>query len=554
MAVYKVKQGDTLSGIAQQNQTNVSNLQKLNPSITDPNVIYAGSDLNIPEPPKIVSTSEDARKITSENIGTINSSTNLPPPQGALQVSDTNKAVQNIIDQTNQILKNVPLDEANKATLNAINGISAEENILKSQAKEAEINKDYSGLNDIMTQLKEVQKQRNDALAQFSKDIQPLREKYLSTFTPSVEEQDLQTKIANIRQSTELGAQEQFGRGTPLALSTGRAQAIEQRGAILEKNLLTRLGLVQEARKAQREGLATGISMLQTDFDLQNKVRDSISNEETQILNRANVLSDNARQTLGTILDKFKGLDFDELTAEAQSQLLQIAAPLGIDAGLLRAGMKVAKDQQDFENLTKTKTRGTGGLTDYQLANTFNAIVGKYNASPLIQAADRTPVLKSSIEEIRKNPNNAPAQLSLAYAYIQALDTYQSAVREGELSLVNSIDSKIGKLGNYVQQITNGQIVRGDVALDIANNAEKIIDTINTAAKQKAQSFQSQADVVGVGNQFRQFTSGFTPQYSQQITPEQATSQLDAIIQGQQPQSSGGFWNDLLGVFGLKTK
>lgn len=49
MASYKIAQGDTLSAIAAKNKTDVATLQKLNPTIKDPNVIYAGSSLNLPE-------------------------------------------------------------------------------------------------------------------------------------------------------------------------------------------------------------------------------------------------------------------------------------------------------------------------------------------------------------------------------------------------------------------------------------------------------------------------------------------------------------------------
>jgi hypothetical protein len=65
--------------------------------------------------------------------------------------------------------------------------------------------------------------------------------------------------------------------------------------------------------------------------------------------------------------------------------------------------------------------------------STFNSIAGAYQRSPLIAAADRTIVLNNAISQIEKNPTDSAAQLALAYSYIQALDTYQSAVREGEL-------------------------------------------------------------------------------------------------------------------------
>lgn len=47
MATIKIKSGDTLSGIAKKNNTTVQNLLKLNPSISNPNAIRAGSSLNL---------------------------------------------------------------------------------------------------------------------------------------------------------------------------------------------------------------------------------------------------------------------------------------------------------------------------------------------------------------------------------------------------------------------------------------------------------------------------------------------------------------------------
>lgn len=152
------------------------------------------------------------------------------------------------------------------------------------------------------------------------------------------------------------------------------------------------------------------------------------------------------------------------------------------------------------------------GLTSSQ-QTLLNSIINKYNASPLIAAADRTVVLKNVVQQIQKNPENGPLQLSLVYSYIQALDTYQSAVREGELALVNSIDSKAGKISNYVQQIQNGQIVRPEVAKEIAATAQQLVDTISTAAQQKAASFRSQANTFGFGEAWDKYIGGFQPSY-----------------------------------------
>ena len=48
MASYTIRSGDTLSKIAQNNNTTVDALLKANPNITNPNVIYAGATLNLP--------------------------------------------------------------------------------------------------------------------------------------------------------------------------------------------------------------------------------------------------------------------------------------------------------------------------------------------------------------------------------------------------------------------------------------------------------------------------------------------------------------------------
>lgn len=48
---YTIAQNDTLSGLAAKNNTTVQAIQSLNPTITDPNKIYAGASLNLPDAP-----------------------------------------------------------------------------------------------------------------------------------------------------------------------------------------------------------------------------------------------------------------------------------------------------------------------------------------------------------------------------------------------------------------------------------------------------------------------------------------------------------------------
>jgi LysM repeat protein len=52
MATITIQKGQTLSGIAKQQGTTLDSLLKANPNIKNPNLIYAGSALNLPEAPK----------------------------------------------------------------------------------------------------------------------------------------------------------------------------------------------------------------------------------------------------------------------------------------------------------------------------------------------------------------------------------------------------------------------------------------------------------------------------------------------------------------------
>ena len=51
MTTHIIKSGETISGIAKQYGTSISELMKLNPKIKNPNLIYAGEDLNLPSAP-----------------------------------------------------------------------------------------------------------------------------------------------------------------------------------------------------------------------------------------------------------------------------------------------------------------------------------------------------------------------------------------------------------------------------------------------------------------------------------------------------------------------
>lgn len=69
MSTYKIKSGDTLSGIASKYGTSVSTLMSLNPYIKNANLIYAGNSLKLP------GASSGSTKVTTTKATTANNTT-----------------------------------------------------------------------------------------------------------------------------------------------------------------------------------------------------------------------------------------------------------------------------------------------------------------------------------------------------------------------------------------------------------------------------------------------------------------------------------------------
>jgi len=67
MAIYKIQSGDNLTKIAQANGTTVDELLKANPSITDKNKIYAGSNLTIPDKQTVKQESSSSNQGSLQN-------------------------------------------------------------------------------------------------------------------------------------------------------------------------------------------------------------------------------------------------------------------------------------------------------------------------------------------------------------------------------------------------------------------------------------------------------------------------------------------------------
>lgn len=102
MSTYKIKSGDTLSGIAQKYNTSVGTLMGLNPYIKNANLIYAGNTLKLPGTTNTVKSTGTTNTTTSQPTQT----TPVQPTQTTQQLAEAyaNKATSNIGNDSQALL------------------------------------------------------------------------------------------------------------------------------------------------------------------------------------------------------------------------------------------------------------------------------------------------------------------------------------------------------------------------------------------------------------------------------------------------------------------
>ena len=145
MSTYKIKSGDTLSGIAQKYNTSVSTLMGLNPYIKNANLIYAGNSLNLPK--------------TNNTNNSTSTATVIKP-----SVSNTANTTPNM--KTTQQLAN---EYAKQQTVNASNDTQAllsQYEKIAEQQKQVLNNKQQLATNQINSQKDNVMQTYNDSARQ----------------------------------------------------------------------------------------------------------------------------------------------------------------------------------------------------------------------------------------------------------------------------------------------------------------------------------------------------------------------------------------------------
>jgi len=232
------------------------------------------------------------------------------------------------------------------------------------------------------------------------------------TLTPTDAESKLKTQLADIRQKSDalMMSEKTYennlqGEGISSGAIQGRSEASAritnlslENLALQEKNLLTRLGLEQDARTIAEKVAQNKYSNVKDTIEFANKAQEVINKKKTDLITATDKLTDNARLSLQIILNSFKGLTFHGLDSSAQLKVQTMANQLGIPIDIIIKGMDVVKDQQDLDNLDKAKRTAI----EQQNANRLSKESGNLNKDEVAFQKD----LNAGITKLAENAGN----------------------------------------------------------------------------------------------------------------------------------------------------
>lgn len=316
--------------------------------------------------PAVEQLKNDKQKLSTIEAGLTSPSTSTTNIATIPNVFNDNPALSSAIASLNQTIAGAggQLSPEQKAQydriIESVNKISS----ATADARIAESKKDYAGVSTATQKAETARDEYKTLLDDFMTSSKDLRQKYLETLSPTSEETNLKNQIADLEAAAKLGADQQYGLGRPLSLSTGRAERLLSQGQIQLQTLTKKLGIMLDEREAKSKGYATAMEMLQNDFDTQFKVEEALYKRQQDTLDRASKLSETQRNAMGTLADKFKDVDVDTLTPEAKLAIQKFATSQGVDVDLAMEIIRGAHDQQMFDSaIAGTKSSTASGET-----------------------------------------------------------------------------------------------------------------------------------------------------------------------------------------------
>ncbi len=313
--------------------------------------------------PEAAALETSLNKIQSEQYaatpGINNNPPALPPQTSALNISTGNPALKTLFDSTNRLLADyqqkggVVTPEIQKH-IQAINDAEIQKQGAVSSARSAADNKDASALDTHIVTANAAESAQQSSIRSLLDELKIARQNYITNLTPTQAETDLQTKLNTLRTERQLLPLELRNEGISVAGINARQVNDERVRAIQEQNLLLEIGLKQDARKMAAQEYKDQIGFIGDDITLQQQIQDRLDKQEQQTLENARNLSKDSLSALSTIVDSFKGLAWNDLDPQTQSDISNVIKKYpDLTPGIVSDALKIAKQQEIFNRATK---------------------------------------------------------------------------------------------------------------------------------------------------------------------------------------------------------
>ena len=276
------------------------------------------------------------------------------PVETFMNVSALNPALQNVGSMVNKLLaefktKGGTFNAETESLINRINNFEIQKNLAVSEARTSANKQDVLGTDKSMKDVDTIESDEQDTIKKLLAEHTKTRELLTTSLAPTEQETELKRKLNKLRTERQLLPLELRKEGISAPGIAGRKVEDERVRAIQEQNLLQEIGLEQEARKFKTSVLEKQLSFITDDINLQFKIEDRIKQDAKDILDEARTLRKDSLSAMSDILESFEGLAFEDLDAESQAEVLDIAKQFDIKPNLLASAMKNSKQQKIFD-------------------------------------------------------------------------------------------------------------------------------------------------------------------------------------------------------------
>lgn len=310
---YTIKKGDNLSAIARANNTTVAELMKLNPNITNPNLIYAGKTINLP-----------GQKQAQQDFSQVNNTQQANDVINAGQKADAQAKATNeappvkkttadyLKEIKDQVTPTTPAPVAPNFT-DTLNNLRLE-----------------NGVTALETQVNDLKAQEADILANKQARVNAARSSKVALNV-------VEGRVGEIeRQENE------------------RLTVIQNSIANATNQLNTKYNLVNQLMQTKQLDYTTAVAAYDKQFSNNIALFNAAKGIEEADKTEANRIADNARANAQILISSMneRGLKYSELSPSEQITLNKLGAESGLGGDFFKTVMEVSGGKDILTTIT----------------------------------------------------------------------------------------------------------------------------------------------------------------------------------------------------------